>query len=174
MSSPTTYTFFNKGFFTHGAEVYQGVLEQIPEPSENKAPDFTINVQYRNIVISENTGIASRELITGKFEGFLRHAAVLNGYHTMTRAKRIGVLKCGWSFVDFSSNEFTWRSSTWDKTFTLTDCNGEVIAIFHRAMRKVKLTGTLDVLVKVPESLLALILVTCKMVHCTVKEKERS
>ncbi|KAI8323228.1 hypothetical protein GQ54DRAFT_251922, partial [Martensiomyces pterosporus] len=73
-------------------------------------------------------------------------------------------LRSGWSFVDYSSNEYTWRVSPLNNTFTLTDINGTTIAIFHRNAWKIKKTGTLDIVVKVPESLLVLILVTCKFV----------
>ncbi|KAJ2560557.1 hypothetical protein GGH95_004826, partial [Coemansia sp. RSA 1836] len=113
-------------------------------------------------------------LLSGKYEGFMKRSVSLSGYGSTTLAKRSSIIKSGWSFVDFMSNEFTWRVSGWSTSWTLSDVNGQVVAKLTRATLHRNKLGTLEIMEDVPESLQSLIIVTCKLVHQTVQDGEHS
>ncbi|KAJ2718239.1 hypothetical protein GGI07_005832, partial [Coemansia sp. Benny D115] len=72
----------------------------------------------------------------------------------------------------YMSNEFKWKVSMWNTSWTLTDINGKEVAKFERESFKFWKIGTLHILEDVPDTLRALILLTCSMVHNTVKNCE--
>ncbi|KAJ2373212.1 hypothetical protein GGI05_007507 [Coemansia sp. RSA 2603] len=174
----STYTFFRNGTFSRGAIVYSGDIESKDWAEQNGLePEFEIKLHMRSLSLERNPIAIEKAttLLSGKYEGFCRRSARIEGFHSLTTAKRAGIFSCGWSFVDFMSNEFKWNVSMWGTSWTLRDINGNDVAQFKRTSFSIKRIGTLTILEeKIPESLLMLILLTCKMVHESIKESERS
>ncbi|KAJ2862195.1 hypothetical protein GGH94_004426 [Coemansia aciculifera] len=141
---------------------------------ENAQPVYEIVSKWRTIEIQPSNAVSQQILLTGKYEGWTGHSVSLTGFGGITVAKRMGVLNCGWKFVDFTSNEFFWRISGWNSSWTLTDVAGKVVAKFTRAGFHMSKLGVLEVMEDVNEALLTLILLTCKLVHQSVQESERS
>ncbi|KAJ2818559.1 hypothetical protein FBU31_005825 [Coemansia sp. 'formosensis'] len=171
---PVTFTLYNKGVFSQGALVFDRDFKDRSEALENAEPLYQIYTKWRTVEILHNTATGPKALLSGKYEGLLKRSASLSGFGSKTLAKRTAVLRSGWSFVDFSSNEFTWRVSGWNTSWTLSDVNGAVVAKLTRANLHRNKLGTLEIMEDVPESLQALILVTCKLVHQTVQDGEHS
>ncbi|KAJ2263373.1 hypothetical protein GGI01_000790 [Coemansia sp. RSA 376] len=171
---PATFTLFNKGAFSQRALVFDRDFKNRSEALENAEPLYQVNTKWSTVEILHNTATGPKALLSGNYKGWLKRSVSLNGFGSNTLAKRTAVVRSGWSFVDFTSNEFTWRVSGWSTSWTLTDVNGSVVAKLTRATLHRNKLGTLEIMEDVPESLLALILVTCKLVHQTVVDGERS
>ncbi|KAJ2740121.1 hypothetical protein GGI20_005970 [Coemansia sp. BCRC 34301] len=171
---PSSFSLFNKGAFSQGALVYNRDFKSRGEALESGEPIYQVYTGWQTVELLQNTAVGPQTLLSGKYEGLMRRSTLLNGYDSNTRAKRSGILRSGWSFVDFTSNVFTWRVSRWNASWTLTDINGSVVAKFTRATLHINKLGTLEIMEDAPESLQSLIIVTCKLVHQTVQAKERS
>ncbi|KAJ2741972.1 hypothetical protein GGI20_004805 [Coemansia sp. BCRC 34301] len=169
---PSSFSLFNKGAFSQGALVYDRDFKNRSEALESGEPIYQVYTRWRTVELLQNTAVGPQTLLSGKYEGWLSLSVLLNGYGSHTRAKSSGTFRSGWSFVDFMSNEFTWRVSGWNTSWTLTDINGSVVAKLTRATLHRNKLGTLEIMEDVPESLQSLIIVTCKLVHQTVQDGE--
>ncbi|KAJ2457406.1 hypothetical protein GGF42_002693 [Coemansia sp. RSA 2424] len=171
---PSSFTLFNKGAFSQGALVFDRDYKNRSEALENGVPVYQVYTKWRTVELLQPTAVGPKALLSGKYEGFMKRSVSLNGYGSTTLAKRSSIIKSGWSFVDFMSNEFTWRVSGWSTSWTLSDVNGQVVAKLTRATLHRNKLGTLEIMEDVPESLQSLIIVTCKLVHQTVQDGEHS
>ncbi|KAJ2016238.1 hypothetical protein H4218_003839 [Coemansia sp. IMI 209128] len=171
---PVTFTLFNKGAFSQGALVFDRDYKDRPEALANGEPLYRVYTKWRAVELLEDTAVGPKALLSGKYEGLMKRSVSLNGFGSNTLAKRTAILRSGWSFVDFMSNEFTWRVSGWSTSWTLSDVNGAVVAKLTRATLRRNKLGTLEIMEDVSESLQALIIVTCKLVHQTVQDGEHS
>ncbi|KAJ2751681.1 hypothetical protein GGI19_004330 [Coemansia pectinata] len=171
---PSTLSLYYKGAFSRSAIVFNDDYKNRSSALENAQPVYEIVSKWRTIEIQPSNAVSQQILLTGKYEGWTGHSVSLTGFGGITVAKRMGVLNCGWKFVDFTSNEFFWRISGWNSSWTLTDVAGKVVAKFTRAGFHMSKLGVLEVMEDVNEVLLTLILLTCKLVHQSVQESERS
>ncbi|KAJ2908917.1 hypothetical protein GGI21_002402 [Coemansia aciculifera] len=171
---PSSFSLFNKGAFSQTALVYENDFKDRAAALESGEPVYTVYTKWRKVGLQQTTAAGPKDLLLGKYEGFLKRSVSLSGYGSSTAAKRAGVIRSGWSFVDLTSNEFTWRVSSWNTSWTLSDVNGAVVAKLTRATLHINKLGVLEIFEDVPESLQSLILVSCKLVHQTVQDGEHS
>ncbi|KAJ1725429.1 hypothetical protein LPJ53_000359 [Coemansia erecta] len=164
----TVYTLVKPTTYTPCALVYEGSAESKNWKTEMQYPPlYEINFRHRHIelrqTISESTTTA---VLKGEYHGLTRSSATIEGFNSSVSAKRRSKLKYGWSFVDFSGNEFKWFTTVLGHTFTLCDVNNKEVAKFVLRLRNYRVAGTLTILEeKMPEQLLALVMLTCKLVH---------
>ncbi|KAJ2898260.1 hypothetical protein GGI21_002403 [Coemansia aciculifera] len=171
---PSSFSLFNKGAFSQTALVYENDFKDRAAALESGEPIYEVFTKWRKVGLQQTTADGPKALLLGNYEGFLKRSVSLSGYGSSTAAKRTGVLKLGWSFVDFMSNEFTWRVSGWKTSWTLSDVNGAVVAKFTRTKLHRNKLGILEIFEDVPESLQSLIIVSYKLVHKSVQDGERS
>ncbi|KAJ2411184.1 hypothetical protein H4218_004428 [Coemansia sp. IMI 209128] len=168
------YSLYYKGAFSQSALVFPGDFKNRTTAAENTEAIYEIASKWRTITLSPLREVSSEPLLRGKYEGWTGRTVRLNGFGGETVAKRRGCMSLGWSFVDFMSNEFSWHVSTWSTSWTLTDAGGRVVAKFTRAGFKLSKMGVLEVMERVDEVLLALILISCRLVHQSVHESENN
>ncbi|KAJ1895846.1 hypothetical protein LPJ66_004343 [Kickxella alabastrina] len=172
----TSFTFFRKSVFSKGAIIYGGeVKSESAAAKQAIAPVYDIDFDghdfaLRYITQSLTSGMT---VLLGQTDGMAKRSARIEGFNSGTTAKRTGWFFSGWTFVDFMGNKFTWIDSWWTTSWTLYDAGGKKIATFSRSMFVIIRCGTLVIHEPVPDSLMALILLTCKMVHNTLKRHER-
>ncbi|KAJ2455792.1 hypothetical protein GGI03_006446 [Coemansia sp. RSA 2337] len=150
----------------------------IQEKSNGETQDLS---SHRTFVHNLSTGVVAEKLYRSCVLVFNddfknRSSAQENAQpiYEIIMAKRMGIFDCGWKFIDFGSNEFFWRISGWNSSWTLTDVGGRVVAKFSRAGFRMSKLGVLEVMEDVKEPMLTLILLTCKLVHKSVQESEQS
>ncbi|KAJ2558867.1 hypothetical protein EV175_000601 [Coemansia sp. RSA 1933] len=130
----------------------------------------------RSFELIDNSSGEQRKVLTGSYGNFLRRKAMIRSEHGLSSANRNGMFTNGWTFV-FMSNQYKWTVPPFSKTWTLKDINDREVATFSRAMFKPRRIGKLEIHSQQSETLdpdfVALILLTCKFVHNTVKRNER-
>ncbi|KAJ2003721.1 hypothetical protein GGI04_002867, partial [Coemansia thaxteri] len=151
-----TLTLFNRSALSRGALVYSSDYKNRSEALASSTPLYEIDCKLKYIELRRTTATGSESLLKGKYGGLLHRSVELEGFGSMTTAKRTGIVKQGWSFVDFTSNEFTWHVSCWSATWTLLDINGAVVAKLNRASFSPTKIGTLEIMEDMPESMRAL------------------
>ncbi|KAJ2485488.1 hypothetical protein IWW37_005927 [Coemansia sp. RSA 2050] len=169
------FSLYYKGTFSHSVLVLPGDYKNRSTALENAEAIYEIISKWRTITLTplKEAVVGSEPLLSGKYEGWTSHTVRLSGFNKATVAKRMGCMNLGWKFIDFMSNEFCWRVSGWNSSWTLTDAGGRVVAKFTRAggLRLSKM-GVLEVMENVDEPLLALILLSCRLVHQSVQDSE--
>ncbi|KAJ1850502.1 hypothetical protein LPJ73_003422 [Coemansia sp. RSA 2703] len=164
----TVYTLVKPTTYTPCALVYAGSAESKSwKTALQEPPLYEINFRGRYIelrqTISEST---TTVVLKGEYHGLTRSSATIEGFNSSASAKRRSKLKYGWSFVDFNSNEFQWFTTVLGHTYTLRDGNNKEVAKFVLRLRDYRAVGTLTILEEnMPEQLLALVMLTCKIVH---------
>ncbi|KAJ2813737.1 hypothetical protein H4S07_000447 [Coemansia furcata] len=168
----SVYSLYHKGAFTRSTLVFPNDHKNLTSAQEEGQALYEITRHTRSMELIRCAN--TQTLLTGKYEGFTARTMSLTGFGATTKAKQAGMWKLGWKFIDFSSNEFTWHVSAMSSSWTLTDQGGRVVAKFTRARLRISKLGVLEVMERVDEALLALILVTCKIVHHDVQESEQN
>ncbi|KAJ1782835.1 hypothetical protein LPJ59_006715 [Coemansia sp. RSA 2399] len=133
-------------------------------------------MEKRSFELIQNTPSVTRKVLTGNYQGFLRLKALIRSEHGLSSAHRNGTFSKGWTFV-YMSNKYKWTTAgALSKTWTLVDINDREIATFSRAILKLRRIGMLEIHNQQTETLdpdfVALILLTCKFVHNTIKSHE--
>ncbi|KAJ2053166.1 hypothetical protein H4S04_000846, partial [Coemansia sp. S16] len=162
------------GAFSRSVLVFNDDFKNRSSAQENAQPIYEIISKCRTVEIQPSNATSQQTLLLGKYKGWTGHSVSLTGFESTSVAKRMGIFDCGWKFIDFGSNEFFWRISGWNSSWTLTDVGGRVVAKFSRAGFRMSKLGVLEVMEDVKEPMLTLILLTCKLVHKSVQESEQS
>ncbi|KAJ1727138.1 hypothetical protein LPJ61_004736 [Coemansia biformis] len=166
-----TYTYFRRTKVSRDAVVYKGALEEMPNPETGPAPTYVAEMSFRTFALHENTDSGTRILLTGHYEGILGRSAVIKGDHLLSMAKEGGLFDDGWSFT-YMADSYRWRVAWFGRRWTLEDRNKNVLAKLERASFKYTKIGVLEILTEMDDDLKALVLITCEVVHRTIKSSE--
>ncbi|KAJ1855915.1 hypothetical protein GGH12_005362 [Coemansia sp. RSA 1822] len=168
----TTLTYFRKSAFSRDALVYSGDLDSQPAEGTLPFPIYYLDIGTRHINLCRNATQVTSPLLTGKQHGILGRTATIRG-DIISSAHRNGVLSNAWTFV-YMAEEFKWSISRWSNRWTLVDGRGNNIALFERASFRASKIGTLNISAGLSEHLVWLVVLTCELVHRTVKASERA
>ncbi|KAJ1850511.1 hypothetical protein LPJ73_003419 [Coemansia sp. RSA 2703] len=153
----TVYTLVKPTTYTPCALVYAGSAE-----SKSWKTALQEAALLRQTISESTTTV----VLKGEYHGLTCSSATIEGFNSSASANRRSKLKYGWSFVDFNSNEFQWFTTVLGHTYTLRDGNNKEVAKFVLRLRDYRAVGTLTILEEnMPEQLLALVMLTCKIVH---------
>ncbi|KAJ1662745.1 hypothetical protein EV178_005611 [Coemansia sp. RSA 1646] len=123
----------------------------------------------------QNNSNETHKVLTGKYENLLRRKALIRSEHGLSSAKRNGVFSCGWTFT-YMSNEYKWSTAAFNRRWVLRDINDREIAEFTRASLAFKRIGKLEIYHEQTEPMdpefVAMIVLSCKLVHNTAKANE--
>ncbi|KAJ2879863.1 hypothetical protein FB639_002974, partial [Coemansia asiatica] len=158
-------------YITTNALVYLGTPDGRDWKTIIEAPPaYEVSFSERLMQLRQSfSDLSTKVLLKGRYHGMTRSSAVIEGFNGQASAKRRGKFKCGWSFVDFNSNEFSWYLSTWGFWWELRDVSDKVVAKFVTKKKSHHLMGVLTVYENdMPESMLMLVLLTCTIVHNNV------
>ncbi|KAI9501002.1 hypothetical protein GGI25_003076 [Coemansia spiralis] len=165
-----TFTLFRKKV-TNCATAFRGDYESYPE-SDNVRPIYLINFKGSSLEVLQDTDGNTRSVLAGDFESIIRNSAIVRSDNGLSSLKRNGIFTSGWSFT-YLSDKYIWTVSTWNRTWTLKDANDKPIARFTRSSLKFKKIGVLNIYKQSDPVFVAIIVLTCKLVHNSVKSNER-
>ncbi|KAJ2135435.1 hypothetical protein GGH17_002375 [Coemansia sp. RSA 788] len=168
----TTLTYFRKSAFSRDALVYAGDLDTQPAEGTLPSPVYYLDVRSRHINLCRNATQVTSPLLACKRHGMLGRSATIRGDITSS-AHRNGAFSNAWTFV-YMAEEFKWSIARWSNRWTLVDGRGNTVAVFERASFRASKIGTLNIMPGHPEHLVWLIVLTCELVHRTVKSSERA
>ncbi|KAJ2760854.1 hypothetical protein H4S06_001510 [Coemansia sp. BCRC 34490] len=178
----TTFTFFRKGWRAKRVWIYAGDYDKIPTNGGKTGadtPPYTIGVSGRSMELIQNKSAGgTHTVLTCKYEGFARHKALIRSDHGITSTERNGLFSSGWKFV-YMSTQYKWSVPMFSSVWILCDAGNREIARFHRNSFRFRRIGRLEIYSQQPygtidPDFVAMIMATCKLVHNTVKNNERS
>ncbi|CAO3673615.1 unnamed protein product [Umbelopsis ramanniana] len=169
----TTFTFFDDPESSKSAQVFKGQFKDRSELREQPRA-YTVHIDGRNLHLRESTSYGGYALLFGTLKGFSKSRAQIEGFRKTAHVKKDGIYTGAWAFVDFEGKQYTWNVSFFRGSWKLPDTTGTTIASFDRQTWKTDIEGHLTIHTDIPESLLALIILTSKLVHNRVKSKEKS
>ncbi|KAJ2776492.1 hypothetical protein H4R18_005641 [Coemansia javaensis] len=160
-----------KSAFSRDVLVFEGEVEEQPAAS---AAAYEIEMGWRAVALRRRArpGGQLQDVLGGVYEGVLGRSAVLRGEALVSTPRRIGVLVSGWSFT-YGAEEFHWDVSTLNRSWVLTDGAGRAVARFRRASLKYTKIGVLHIESEPGPDLAALAILTCEMVHRTLKNERK-
>ncbi|KAJ2724660.1 Catalyzes methyl transfer from S-methylmethionine (SMM) to adenosyl-L-homocysteine (AdoMet) [Coemansia sp. Benny D115] len=162
------YTFCSKGFFSRSALIYEGSLDNTVSAADlkkNSSPHkYEVKVSGRSIELRQDAEL----LISGKFNSIWKRSAALIDHNSSLTIKRVDLFMQGWRFVAADGKEYRWRVPIRKGVWTLRNPENEVIAQFHRTPLVPGRIGDLHIM-DASDELLPMVLLTCKLVHNTVK-----
>ncbi|KAJ2498278.1 hypothetical protein GGH96_004427 [Coemansia sp. RSA 1972] len=168
----TTLTYFRKSAFSRDVLVYTGDLDSQPAEGTQPYPVYYLDVGSRHINLCQNATQLTSPLLAGKQHGMLGRTATIRGDFIST-AHRNGAFSNAWTFV-YMAEEFKWGIARWSNRWTLVDGRGNNVAVFERASFRASKIGTLSIPAGPPEHLVWLVVLTCELVHRTIKSSERA
>jgi hypothetical protein len=169
----TTFTFFDEPESSKSAQVYKGQFKGRSELGRQPRA-YTVRIDGQNISLRESTSYGGYALLSGTLKGFRRNHAQIEGFNKTAHVKTDGWFTGAWAFVDFDGKGYAWNVSFPRTSWKLLDTMGVAIASFNRQKWKTDIEGHLTIHTNIPESLLALVILTSKLVHNRVKGKEKS
>ncbi|KAJ1941914.1 hypothetical protein FBU59_003361 [Linderina macrospora] len=144
--------------------IYYGDLKNSLEDSTHRDPDYSIEIRgNKHIFLTLNPHSDPIPLLSGKYTGFTHRHATLKGYGGKFKAERIPFGK-RWTFTDGLGSWYNWyHTAAEDDVMTLKDHNKNVLATFRKHMFGLKSEGVLTVSPEIPEWMLAMVVVTVKL-----------
>ncbi|ORX68102.1 hypothetical protein DL89DRAFT_268634 [Linderina pennispora] len=156
---PDVYTFVTAGPFSRSAHVYRGSFTSSSQTSRMQ-PAYEANISHSHSDISVKSVASARTIIAGHYKGFTRRRAVVHWSNKAAQLERTDPFFEGWTIHDFQGRRYTWKVG-----FTKV----KVIAVFDRAMLNMILIGRLSILQPVSEEFLAIIILSTRIVHISIK-----
>ncbi|CAM0139079.1 unnamed protein product [Umbelopsis sp. WA50703] len=153
------------------AQVYRGLFSERSEV-QDVAVAYNVNIEGRNIHITHSPDCEI--LLSGRLNGITKSHGILQGYQGSALVQKHGVFRSSWKFIDFSGSLYRWDVEFRGGAWRLLDVDSQVIAEFDRSAWKEDIEGRLTIHASVPESRLALIILTNKLVHNRVRSGEQS
>ncbi|KAJ2661773.1 hypothetical protein IWW48_002167 [Coemansia sp. RSA 1200] len=166
---------------TKRARIYAGDHSKIPTDGEKTGADtplYNIEAGRRSMeLIQNNSAGGTHTVLTCKYEGCARHKALIRSNHGLSSTERNGLFSSGWKFV-YMSTQYKWSVPIFSSVWTLRDTSNKEIARFHRNSFRFRRIGKLEIYSQqlhrtIDPDFVAMIMVTCKLVHNTVKNNER-
>ncbi|KAJ2808231.1 hypothetical protein H4R20_000958 [Coemansia guatemalensis] len=167
----TIFTFYKDRLFSKEVVVYRDERDEQPENDGNAPPEFEIKIHTRSLLILENTGSGTQELLSGTYENLAKTSALLNGKSSISMAKRKSIVSREWSFIHLS-NTYKWDVKLLNREWSLHNADGNVLARFNRLWFGFKKLGRLYMVDGLDKELQAMVLLTCELVHRSVKARE--
>ncbi|KAJ2621181.1 hypothetical protein GGI25_005405 [Coemansia spiralis] len=165
-----TFTFFRKTL-SQSAVVFHGDLDKKPEDGESIQPLYHINIKRGSLELLQPTATGMQSVLTGSFDSITRRSATIRSTSGLSAVKSNGILSSGWTFI-YLSDKYKWTVSTWNNSWTLKDINDRPLAKFTRFSFKFKKMGKLEVYKELDPVLIAMVMLTCKLVYNTVHASE--
>ncbi|KAJ2402033.1 hypothetical protein GGI23_001002 [Coemansia sp. RSA 2559] len=165
-NTATTFTIFRKSALSLDGLAFSGEHRKNPQKENGMLPAYQINIGNKSLGLLEQTPAGLEPAITGYFEGISLTKALLHTRSSLSSARSNNTFSRGWTFV-YLSSEYKWKVSLTGTKWTLTDMNKQAVASFKRSSWKMMHIGTLTIHALADPELMALIILTCKMVHYT-------
>ncbi|KAI8319066.1 hypothetical protein GQ54DRAFT_52175 [Martensiomyces pterosporus] len=137
----------------------------------NRTPDFQATVDHRDLSLS--IGTDEKSVLSGRLEGFSKRRLTIAGQGSSVTGKYTG-LRQNLEFSDFSGRKYTWKQSAFSSKLNLEDASGNKIATFTHVHLSLRVLGHLELQRDVDDTLLCLILLTCKLELYRQAENSRS
>ncbi|KAI8332671.1 hypothetical protein BC941DRAFT_436290 [Chlamydoabsidia padenii] len=173
------FTYFNDDAFGHGARVYPGKVR-----TEYRMPlAFRIKTGPNEFSLYDNRYFTQPLLLHGRFDGLggsNRSSGKIQGYNTIHNLGLSDGLFNRWDYYfvdDYTGIKYRWKVNWWGTGWKLVDeRNNSKVASFVRKSSSAfshNMQGRLTILQQgLPEHLLALIILTQKLVHNRINAKE--
>ncbi|KAI9500934.1 hypothetical protein GGI25_005404 [Coemansia spiralis] len=165
------YAFFKKELSQATTLVFSGDYDLFPEEFNSTKPMYRIDIEGRSLELFQYGSSSMRSILAGSYEGLTKSKALISGINGLSTVKRPGLLSSGWTVV-YMNDRYKWELPAMSNALTLTDADNSVIAKFiMRAIRQARL-GALYLYKNVDQEFLAIIMLTCKMVHATIPQSD--
>ncbi|KAJ1957679.1 hypothetical protein GGI12_004956 [Dipsacomyces acuminosporus] len=170
--SVLVFTYFDATDSSKSAQVFAGKLADRSD-TQGLPIAYTVRVDGRHIGVYASPAHGGNLVISGALEGITKSHATLTGFSGSASVKKEGHFKGAWSFVDFSGNHYHWDVKFTGSGWRLLDAANQELARFERKSWKNDIEGHLFILQHLSEDLLALVVLTSKLVHNRVKGSEQ-
>ncbi|KAI8320035.1 hypothetical protein GQ54DRAFT_264258 [Martensiomyces pterosporus] len=167
------FTFFDAPDSSKSAQVFVGVLED-RSATQGHPIAYTIRVDGRSIGVYASPAHGGSLVLSGTLEGMTKSHATVSGFGGTAQVKKEGHFKGAWAFTDFQGSHYAWDVKFSGSKWRLLDSAKQEIASFDRTAWKSDIEGTLHIHLQIPDDLLALVLLTNKLVHNRVKSSEQA
>ncbi|KAJ2720790.1 hypothetical protein GGI07_004394 [Coemansia sp. Benny D115] len=156
-----SFTYVNESYiFSKRTFIYPGMLESSSQADELE-PVWTMrSTGDRDYTMC--TGRSGTSVMTARMEGQRKDLAQFNYQGKLTSGGFDGT-KSTWAFIDFEGKRYDWLAGMMQNCWKLEDDKGQIVAQYIGMSRDYKVKGTVTFLIKVNEALIALILLSTKM-----------
>ncbi|KAI7824443.1 hypothetical protein BX661DRAFT_172280 [Kickxella alabastrina] len=155
-----SFTYVKESYlFSKRTFIFPGMLESSSQAS-NLEPVWTMQTQDR-----DSTMCAGRDgpsIMSARMEGHRRDLAQFTYQGKMTSGGFDGT-KSTWTFIDFDGKRYDWIAGMMQNCWKLEDESGQTVAQYIGMSRDYKVKGTVNFHTKVNEALIALIILSTRM-----------
>ncbi|KAJ2447975.1 hypothetical protein EV183_005662, partial [Coemansia sp. RSA 2336] len=168
----TFYALFYKATFSSDVLVFPGILSNRPEVNSHTC-DYSFHGRSSNYEFRDSP-LGTLPIMNGKNDGLFTRTITIRARNGMTASFRDRGLffHHKWTLAT-NSGEFTWRSDWTSRHFVLTDQSGNQVAKFNRTKSRMSKVGDLIIYGEHNDSVKALIVFSCCIMHQTVRSSER-
>ncbi|KAJ1845489.1 hypothetical protein LPJ73_004835 [Coemansia sp. RSA 2703] len=157
---PISFTYVKDAYlFSKRTFIYPGMLESGAQ-ADDLEPVWTMQAADRESALI--MGRNGQKVMTARMEGHRKDLAQFNYQGKLTSGGFDGT-KLTWAFIDFEGKRYDWVAGIMQNCWKLEDSTGQVVASYIGMSRDFKVKGTVTFQTKVNEALIALIILSTKM-----------
>ncbi|KAJ2963237.1 hypothetical protein NQZ79_g1730 [Umbelopsis isabellina] len=171
MDGSLVFTFFDMRGSSKSAQVYCGQFNDRSQ-LQDLTVAYGVKIEGRNICATSSP--SGEVLLSGRLVGVTKSHSTLHGYQGSAIVQKDGLFGSSWKIIDFAGNAYKWDVEYREGAWKLLDVDNKVIAEFDRSAWKQDIKKRLNIRPDVPESRLALIILTNKLVHNRVSSVVKS
>ncbi|KAJ1643612.1 hypothetical protein J3B02_000379 [Coemansia erecta] len=157
---PISFTYVKESYiFSKRTFIYPGMLESGVQ-ADDLEPVWTMQISEREATLCQ--GRNGTPIMTARMEGHRKDLAQFS-YQGKVSSGGFDGTKLTWAFIDFEGRRYDWMAGIMQNCWKLEDDKGQTVANYIGMSRDFKVKGTVTFHTKVNESLIALIILSTRM-----------